>query len=202
MMNERKKSDAIVLDLYCVRHGQAGNEHAWKYDQEKIRQAGLPLSTLGKRQSLALGAYLSDIEFDHVYTSDLLRAYETTTAIAEQAKELSMNVLPALREVNAWHIEGGRKPSEDQVQRECKRVEECVQLLRTYQRGEKVLLVAHGNILRFLLARLAGVDPRTGMHIETSNASLTRVYIDESGRMRIQETNNVSFLKPEERSHI
>ncbi len=194
----RKHSDSTLLNLYCVRHAQAGSDHVWRYEPEQIKKKGLPLSDCGKRQALRLSTFIEDISFDHMYTSDLLRAYETTEIIAQKNKSASVNVMQDLREVHAWHVEGGVEPSEKQLTRERARVAAISEMLQSYVAGEHVLIVGHGNFLRFLLAHLSGCDPMKSISLEMYNASLTTAIRDESGRLRIQEMNNTQFLEAQD----
>ncbi|XP_053243786.1 fructose-2,6-bisphosphatase TIGAR isoform X2 [Podarcis raffonei] len=72
-----------AFGLTVVRHGET------RYNKEKILQGqGIdePLSETGFRQANAAGLYLSNIKFTHVFTSDLLRAKQTTAAILKKSK--------------------------------------------------------------------------------------------------------------------
>ncbi|CAI5774000.1 fructose-2,6-bisphosphatase TIGAR [Podarcis lilfordi] len=72
-----------AFGLTVVRHGET------RYNKEKILQGqGIdePLSETGFRQANAAGLYLSNIKFTHVFTSDLLRAKQTTDAILKKSK--------------------------------------------------------------------------------------------------------------------
>ena len=198
----RRQSEAALVDIYLVRHGQAGEDRSWHYEQAQIKQLGFPLSDLGLHQAEALAAYLSSVHFDHIYCSDLLRAYETAREIHNYHADTSINVSTELREVHAGHVEEiDRLPSE-QLAKERQRVQAMVDLLRSYTNGESILLVAHGNIFRLLLAILSDTDPLHGMRVDMCNASVSRAIIDESGRLRIRESNNVSFLQEEQITYL
>ncbi|XP_034994106.1 fructose-2,6-bisphosphatase TIGAR [Zootoca vivipara] len=72
-----------AFGLTVVRHGET------RFNKEKILQGqGVdePLSETGFRQANAAGLYLSNVKFTHVFTSDLLRAKQTTAAILKKSK--------------------------------------------------------------------------------------------------------------------
>ncbi len=187
------------VNIYCVRHGQAGTEHVWRYAADKIKSLGLPLSKLGQLQAGKLANYLSKIHFDHIYGSDLLRAYETAQFILEEHQYASMNIMPDIREVHSWNnIES--KLDSSVIKEEQERVQSFAQMLKRYERGEQVLVVSHGNFIRSLLAALAGCDVQSMPLLEIYNASLTTVFIDTNERLHIQESNNTQFLSKTETS--
>lgn len=199
---ERRKSDTALVHVYLVRHGQAGKDRSWHYEQAQINMLGFPLSELGLHQAEAVAAYLSQIQFQHVYTSDLLRAYETAREIHNYHAQTPIHVLPDLREVHAEHLEMPRAELKDHLHQERQRVENIVSIIRSYSAGESILLVGHGNIFRLLLSMLAGTEPDQTMHVDMCNASVTQAIIDEAGRLRIREANNVSYLQDHQVTYI
>ena len=198
--NDRRKSDAALVHMYFVRHGQAGKDRSWHYEQAQMNMLGLPLSELGLQQAEAVAHYLSTVRFQHIYSSDLLRAYETAREIHNYHAQTPIHVIPDLREVHAEHLE--RVSVQEHLQQERQRVEHLAQTIRSYSAGESILLIGHGNIFRLLLALLAGTEPNQTMHVDMCNASVTRAIIDESGRLRIRESNNVSFLQADQVTYI
>ncbi|KAH0616350.1 hypothetical protein JD844_027389 [Phrynosoma platyrhinos] len=96
----------VVFGLTVVRHGET------KYNKEKILQGqGVdePLSETGFQQASAAGIYLSNTRFTHVFSSDLLRAKQTTDSILRKnqfCKEISVNYDARLRERKYGVAEG------------------------------------------------------------------------------------------------
>ncbi|XP_051626703.1 fructose-2,6-bisphosphatase TIGAR isoform X2 [Manacus candei] len=73
----------VRFGLTVVRHGET------RYNKDKILQGqGVdePLSATGFRQADAAGVFLSNVKFTHVFSSDLLRAKQTATAILGKNK--------------------------------------------------------------------------------------------------------------------
>jgi phosphohistidine phosphatase len=84
---EAPAAGPFPLELYLLRHGDAGDSSAWTgVDAER------PLSKKGRRQAKALARTLRDLDLhvDAVITSPLLRAAQTAKPVA---KALGVEVL-------------------------------------------------------------------------------------------------------------
>lgn len=83
--------------LTLIRHGQT----TWNAHGRWQGQADAPLSAVGIQQAHDLAARLvgEQAHFDHIYTSDLQRAYDTAAILAE-ALRTPFQPLPALREIH------------------------------------------------------------------------------------------------------
>ena len=91
-MKTRVKSDIIALSnkkvikmaeketkIYIVRHGQSvGN-----LTRTILGHTDLDLTDLGREQAQACARFLSEIRFDKIYSSDLLRALSTAKPHAD-----------------------------------------------------------------------------------------------------------------------
>ncbi|KAK9399329.1 fructose-2-6-bisphosphatase TIGAR [Crotalus adamanteus] len=95
-----------AFGLTVIRHGET------RYNKEKIMQGqGVdePLTDTGFKQANAAGMYLRHIRFTHVFTSDLLRARQTTASIlrnSQHCKEIPVKCDARLRERNYGVAEG------------------------------------------------------------------------------------------------
>lgn len=85
------------MRLILVRHGQTDSNVGHILD---TGYPGAPLNSLGLEQAEALVAALAHEEFDAIYSSDLLRARQTATPLAN-ARGLQIAELPGLREIHA-----------------------------------------------------------------------------------------------------
>src|SRR5574342_1066726 len=90
-----------MLHLMLVRHG----ESEWNAQRRYQGQSDVPLSALGRRQAQLVAGRLAGVKIDAAYASDLVRAWETASAIAEKS---SLNVIPEprLRELKFGVLEG------------------------------------------------------------------------------------------------
>jgi len=69
----------VSLQLYFLRHGQAGNRHEWKRDD-----AARPLTVEGKKRMAreAAGIRTLGLHLDLIISSPLVRAYQTAQIVA------------------------------------------------------------------------------------------------------------------------
>jgi 8-oxo-dGTP diphosphatase len=77
---------------YLVRHGAAGDRHAW-HDPDELR----PLTEEGWRQATALVDLLADAEIDRLVSSPYVRCVQTLEPLAE-ARGLPIETSPVLAE--------------------------------------------------------------------------------------------------------
>lgn len=89
------------MRLYLIRHGQT------VANQKGILQGQLdyPLSVKGKAEAEALGKWLSKERINHIYSSDLERAYETAEEI-NKYHQLHIKMMTNLREWRFGLFEG------------------------------------------------------------------------------------------------
>lgn len=109
-----------LTTFYIIRHGET------EYNVRGIMQGNTidsPLTPRGREQAQDLAQLLSQIHFDYIFSSDLLRAKRTADIIAFERK-LAVKTTQVLREQSYGRYEG--KPS-SLFQEELK------ELLKTYE---------------------------------------------------------------------
>jgi uncharacterized phosphatase len=148
-----------------VRHGQTD----WNAQRRLQGSTDIPLNDVGRGQARDAVAFLSDHKWDAIVSSPLSRAAETANLIAAG---LGLNVeryvpeltersfgpaegLQAGPELDALRIPGGFRgaESEDEAAR---RGLNSLEALAEEFRGRRVLVVAHGTLLRVSLSRAIG----------------------------------------------
>ena len=89
------------LRVFIVRHGQTeyNISHRWQ------GQLDIPLNEHGQLQAQRIADYLRDTHFDAIYSSDMRRAYDTTTAITD-GRQLTVVSDARLREFNLGILQG------------------------------------------------------------------------------------------------
>lgn len=163
--------------FYIVRHG----ETEWNVKKILQGQGDSPLTSVGKKQIADLAKEISLIHFDHIYSSDLMRAQQTAEILNIERK-LAINTTHLLRERafgkyegktrekfqegNRNLIEKFEKLSKDQKWKfkyadDMESNEELITRLLIFLRetavaypGKTILVVTHGGALRVLLAHL------------------------------------------------
>lgn len=171
-----------MTQLILVRHG----ETLWNREKRMQGQTDTVLSDTGRRQAAALGVRLSTMTFAALYSSDLLRAWDTAQAIAAQTGR-TIGADSRLRERRFGIFEGlthgeiaERYPHElarfqsrdpdyvvpggESAHTFHGRCLPCLQEIAERHRGEEVVVVTHGLVLDALYRAAHGMalgEPRT-----------------------------------------
>ncbi len=161
--------------IYLVRHGLIVSPSGKEY----IGQNEVPLSEEGVEQAWALRKWLEPVHFNYAFSSDLSRTERTCRIIAgDRAK--SIEVIPALREINLGEWEGftfreieerfpedfaarGRdmenwRPPGGESFADCRaRVMDAFRGILDRSQGN-ILLVGHSGVNRLILCDLLGIS--------------------------------------------
>lgn len=177
--------------LYLVRHGQYVTE-------DNHRRQGL-LTALGRRQAHRTGKRLTGIEFDDICHSDLPRAVETAEIIAANLGSISMHSMRALRELTPpFGRIPGQKPRPRKELAEIREVADTLtKRFFTAPRGKKCrteLIVAHGNLIRYLVRLSMGDSAVDWWKMGTFNCGLTRLQIQQEGPNFLIQFNDIGHL--------
>ncbi|MCR5145363.1 MAG: histidine phosphatase family protein [Lachnospiraceae bacterium] len=168
------------MELYIVRHGQTD----WNKMDRLQGLTDIELNANGRQVAIELGDKLENegVEFDAIYSSPLIRAYETASLIRgrqniriikdERLHEIGFGVDEGvdyktwLREDNPQRVfftEPGKYfPPEggESIESVCKRGEEFLRevIEPQYDKADKIMIVAHGAMNKGLMAYLENND--------------------------------------------
>lgn len=163
-----------MTTILIARHGESdwNREHRWQ------GQADRPLTERGREQAQALAERLAHVELDTVYSSDLRRALDTASAVA-QRQGLDVQVVEDLREVDVGSWSGlTREEAEERFpdgfrrwragfpgwddgetyEAMADRVLGAVERLGREHGDGQLLVVSHGGPIRALHAAALGLD--------------------------------------------
>lgn len=165
-----------MLKIYFARHGQT------EWNKAGILQGYLNsnLSEEGIEQAKTLALSLKGVEFDHIYSSDLTRAYDTAMFVAkdrgmevekmEEFKEKHFGIWQGMKITDVMekypeqsdaffnnpaeykHEEIGSESLEESLERMIKGVE----IIREKHNNETILVVSHGTVLQLYFNYLDG----------------------------------------------
>ena len=200
--------------FYIIRHGET------EYNAKGLLQGhhDSPLTDRGEQQIRELAQQLAEIHFDHVFSSDLMRAQRTAEILAIE-KKLVVNTTQLLRERNFGSYEGKKweifqEENKQLISRfetlskaeqwkfkyasDIESDEEVVTRLLTFIRetavtyeGKNILVVAHGGVLRTLLKHLGySVAPGKGT---ISNAAYVKI-LSDGADFEIKEMGGVKLV--------
>ncbi|MEX1055947.1 MAG: histidine phosphatase family protein [Rhodothermales bacterium] len=201
--------------LYFVRHGETD------YNRLRImqgRRVDSSLNDIGRLQAAALGSRLEDIPIDVIYTSALRRTTETADHVARNHSSAERKRTSDLDEM-CWGIYEGeawsdsleamldemysrwergefdyRVPEGESILDVQERGLRAVERILDEHRGQTVLVVTHGRLLRVLLATLLDFGLERMNEINHANTGVNILtHID--GRFECTLLNCTSHLE-------
>lgn len=205
--------------VFLVRHGQT----EWNLERRFQGQLDVPLSDEGRTQAELLADWLNNqgIEIFALYTSDLLRAYDTAVPIGERVNLVPQRVV-ALREIHAgdwqgsltteiedrypgqlarWHREANefRLPGGETIPEVRARVHGWYMQAIEAHRGQAIVVVSHGMAIRSLLSALNGWDVADTERMKKAgmgNTGVTALLADhERGQSSVLFFNSLVHLE-------
>lgn len=167
--------------LYLVRHG------AYVPDRHADPKLGPGLTALGISQARLIAARLSGsgVSFDSMTSSTLLRARETAAVMHQTLANVPLGQSPLISECTPPLPEKG---DDEVVRAECaKQLDQAFAEFFTVAKGARRsdILVAHGNVIRYLVVKALKVDPRAWPGMSVAHASLTVIQVQPDGSMKV-----------------
>ena len=169
--------------LYLVRHG------AYVPDRNADPRFGPGLTPLGIAQARLIAARLSGsgVTFDSMTSSTLLRARETAAVMHETLASVPLGQSPLISECSPPLFEAAQGDAARE-QAECaKQLDQAFAQFFTVASGARRndILVAHGNVIRYLVVKALQVDPRAWLGMSVAHASLTVIQVQPDGSMKV-----------------
>ena len=183
-----------VRTLYLIRHGV--------YDEDDPRDPdlGRALTPRGEEQARRTGARLArlGIRFDALHASTMTRARQTADLIGQAlggitpqlSRDLRECTPPTVREdVMARQSAGGPDSCRATLERARERY------LRPCAQGDSTeIIVCHGNVIRYLVSRVLGLDSTLWLNMTIANCSISVVQVRADGRTRLVSFADVGHL--------
>ena len=198
-------------EIIFIRHG----ETEWNSQQRMQGHSNSDLSSVGQAQIQALGQWMKNVPFDHIYSSDSLRAKQTAEAITQfSGHELKIDL--RLREKNLGVFEGltseearklhpevfslfktaGSKYVIDEgesTQQLQDRALEIVDEIRIKHLEERVLVVTHGGFIRVVMKHSLGLSLETPTRFLIRNTGVFRLVWED--KWIVSQMGGVSHLE-------
>ncbi len=198
-------------EIILIRHG----ETEWNSQKRMQGHSNSDLSSVGQAQIQALGQWMKNVPFDHIYSSDSLRAKQTAEAITQfSGHELQFD--QRLREKNLGVFEGltseearerhpevfrlfktaGSKYVIDEgesTQQLQDRALEIVDEIRIKHPEERVLLVTHGGFIRVVMKHSLGLSLETPTRFLIRNTGVFRLVWED--KWIVSQMGGVSHLE-------
>jgi probable phosphoglycerate mutase len=170
-----------MADVLIVRHG----ESEWNADGRWQGWADPPLTARGEQQARVAAAELADLAFDAIASSDLERARRTAELITADLGLGAVDVDPGLRERNVgdftgltrdeiesrwpgvlaeWRLGNVERAPNGEGAEFLERVLAALDRVAERHPGNRVLVVAHGGLIRTVHRHLGG-QPGPPLHL-------------------------------------
>ncbi len=186
--------------LVMVRHGHHSTEPV--SDPAK----GPPLTPLGKDQARLAARRVQESLFplDAVLASPMLRSQETAQAIVGELKAARLILLPDLTECTP-----PMPPEQSATLKNTEELKACAdqfnRVFDAYVRPSEgaesgQVLVAHANVIRYLLTRAMGLDARAWQQFSLSHGSVTTLRIAANGTVTVLGVGDIGHVPRSQRS--
>ncbi len=185
--------------VLAIRHG----ETAWNVDGRIQGQLDVPLNDMGRWQVHRLALAVSDENIGAIYSSDLLRAFETAQAVARGCDQ-PITTDPGLRErgfgifeglsydeINLrWPVQAERWRKRDpdfapeggeSLRQFSARGVGTVARLAALHPGETIAIVSHGGVMDCLYRAASRITLDAPRSWQLGNASINRVLYTPQG---------------------
>jgi len=191
----------MTTTRFClVRHGETD----WNVARRLQGHTDIDLNTHGVKQVLQMAKALKEInlQFDVLYTSDLIRAVKTAKAIeeifgvnaitAEALRERHLGALQGLTIIDApnlepelWNIHLSRNIEHDlrggeSIKRFAERIHGGLETIRMQHLGKTILLVSHGGAIEMMYRLASNQALEAERTVSVPNASLNWISHDGS----------------------
>ncbi|MEO6800869.1 MAG: histidine phosphatase family protein [Rhodanobacter sp.] len=187
---------AAARTIVLVRHGY------YVPDAQSDKKLGPHLAPIGVAQAHLVGARLAGLptRFDALYVSPVQRARDTAAVIGGEFPGRHFEVVEDLAECTppTWRtkITAQEKPADMAT---CKA--QFDRLFARYFRpasghAQTDLMVCHGNVIRNMVVRALGVDPKAWLEMSVGNASITRIRVEADGKFKVISVGDVGHIPP------
>lgn len=178
-----QSQSAFPRTLYLVRHG------AYVPDRNADPRFGPGLTPLGISQARLIAARLSGsgVTFDSMTSSTLLRARETAAVMHETLASVPLAQSPLISECTPPLFDDAEGETARERTECAKQLDQAFAEFFTAAQGARRndILVAHGNVIRYLVVKALKVDPRAWLGMSVTHASLTIIQVQPDGSMKV-----------------
>ena len=189
-----------IRTLYLIRHGD------YNYRDKHDPDIGKGLIPLGIAQARLVASRLRSlpVKMTSLYSSTMTRARQTAMVINEEFPNLKLQQTRLLRECvpPTWRKDIMAKEDPKEVM-ECKnRLDKAfAQFFKPSPEMDRHdIIVCHGNVIRYFVTKVLGVDSMSWLGMTINNCSLTVVRIYPNGSMKLVSFNDIGHIPPNMRT--
>ncbi len=206
--------------IIAIRHGETD----WNLAARLQGHTDIALNATGLQQARQMAAALADTALSHIYSSDLLRAWETAQALAS-ANGAALTRDARLRERSFGEYEGQRfidieaqdpdsalrwrkrepaftPPGGESLLALQARISQAVFQLAAQHQGQQIALVAHGGVLDTLYRLATRQDLQAPRTWELANTSVNRLLWTPDSGLTLVGWGDTSHLQQAGRDEL
>lgn len=192
-----------VRTIYLIRHGQ--------YDQADARDefSHRGLVPLGIAQARLLAARLRalPIEFTSLTSSPMTRARQTAMVLQSEFPRLELQQNKRIAECTppTWRQDIMAEVTAAEAGECAKNIEQFFKewFVPAPGAGDRhELVVCHGNVIRYLVAKALQVDTMSWLQMSISNCSLTVIRVLPDGKMKLDAFGDYGHMPENMRTYI
>lgn len=189
-----------VRTVYLIRHG------LYDRDEKVDDRVGNGINEVGREQATLIGRYLAalPVKITSLTSSTLTRARETADLMGASLRMTSLrdsliSECSPISERADWLK--GEDPAE---------VAACeLNLIAAWDKYVRPspeadthdVLVAHGNVIRWFVAKAIAGDTRVWSRLEVGHASITALTVSPEGRVRVVKVSDATFMPPSKQTY-
>jgi serine/threonine-protein phosphatase PGAM5 len=191
-----EKTGTGVHMIYLVRHGQ------YDYDDDRDPDIGKALVPLGIAQARLVAQRLGSlpVTMTSIYSSTMTRARQTALVIGQEFPDLELRQTRILRECTppTWRhdIVADEDPDEMNACRDQLEKAYAEFFVPSPDADRHDLLVCHGNVIRYFVTKVLGVDTMSWLGMSVGNCSLTVVRINPDGTKKLLSVGDIGHIPP------
>jgi len=198
--------------LYLIRHG----ETVWNTESRAQGSKDIKLSEVGRMQAKLLANRLQHYPIDHIFSSDLTRAYETAIILGNSLglvvekignlREMSFGVWEGLTieeiknkygsHYSVWRDKPSNAniPNGEMLLEVQKRGLKAIHHLINNYKDKNIAIISHGTIIKTILLGILDIDLSNFYKIKQDNTSLNIIDFKNYGPV-INTLNDVAHLE-------
>ncbi|MFA5061027.1 MAG: histidine phosphatase family protein [Candidatus Pacearchaeota archaeon] len=172
------------MEILFIRHGEK---------EKGIENPGI--TKKGIKQVKYLNKKLKKQKFDELYCSDKLRAKQTAAYVSKVVK-LKPKVEESLNEFDGEVIKTPQKHwNKEQKEKYSKLKIFLKSFTEKANSNKRILIVAHGNTNRLILALLLELELKNLIRLQQSETAMNEIYwVERFGNWRLRYWNDTSHL--------
>lgn len=190
-----QKTDG-VRTVYLIRHGQ------YDHDDPRDPDVGKGLVPLGVAQAKLIASRLKGlpVTMSTLQSSTMTRARETALVIGEEFPDLELQTSKLIRECLPPNrrIDIMERVPAEALEACTQQLEEAFKLIfaPSPDADRNDIVVCHGNVIRYFVTRVLGVDTTAWLGMSIGNCSLTVVKVLADGTTILLSYSDVGHLPP------